>query len=163
MTGPHSMNRPTMTKRTRTPFTGRKMAAILVAGFGIVVAVNFTMASFATSGFHGVVVENSYVASQEFNGWLDEAERARALGWEAEIKRDEAGHVLVTTSNVPDAAAMTAKLRRPLGKREYASLDFERQDGGLYRSTRAVDQGRWTIRLFIRSGETNWADESELP
>ena len=38
-------------------FTGRDMALVLVGGFGIVVAVNFFMASLATGGFHGVVVE----------------------------------------------------------------------------------------------------------
>ncbi|MEO1221410.1 MAG: FixH family protein [Pseudomonadota bacterium] len=36
----------------RKPFTGKHMAAILVAGFGVVVAVNFTMASYAVGGCH---------------------------------------------------------------------------------------------------------------
>ena len=53
-----------MTKK----FTGKHMATILVLGFGVVVAVNFTMASLATNGFSGVVVENSYVASQAGRG-----------------------------------------------------------------------------------------------
>ena len=44
------------------PFTGRHMAAIMVAFFGVVIAVNVYMARLATSTFTGVVVENSYVA-----------------------------------------------------------------------------------------------------
>ena len=37
------------------PFTGKHMAAILVGGFAIVIAVNFYMASLAVGGFGGVV------------------------------------------------------------------------------------------------------------
>ena len=67
----------------RGPFTGRHMALILVAGFGIVIAVNFLMAYLAARDFGGVVVENSYVASQNYNSWLKEADAQRQLGWEA--------------------------------------------------------------------------------
>jgi len=44
---------------TGKPFTGRHMLAVLVGFFGVVIAVNFIMASYATSTFGGVVVENS--------------------------------------------------------------------------------------------------------
>jgi nitrogen fixation protein FixH len=43
------------------------MAMILVAFFAVVIAVNLLMARLAISTFGGVVVENSYVASQHFN------------------------------------------------------------------------------------------------
>ena len=56
-------------KRVR-PFTGYHMTAILVAFFGVVIVVNFVMARYAVATFGGTVVDNSYVASQEFNGWL---------------------------------------------------------------------------------------------
>ena len=61
--------------------TGWHAAAGLVAFFGLVIAVNLTMAVYATTTFGGVVVDNSYVASQKYNGWLKAAERQRALGW----------------------------------------------------------------------------------
>ena len=52
-------------------FTGRHMAMILVTFFGIVIAVNITMARYASSTFGGLVVDNIYVASLNFNGWLE--------------------------------------------------------------------------------------------
>ena len=61
--------------------TGWHAAAGLVAFFGLVIAVTLTMAVYATTTFGGVVVDNSYVASQKYNGWLKAAERQRALGW----------------------------------------------------------------------------------
>jgi nitrogen fixation protein FixH len=150
-----------------TEFTGKHMLAVMVTGFGIVVAVNFYMASLATGGFHGVVVENSYVASQKFNGWLEEAEKNEALGWQVETSRDDAGHVVLSASAVPRNPSITAHLRRPLGTHEYASLDFAPVDDGAggvtYRSTSAVSGGRWTIRLRIEAGGESWTSESELP
>lgn len=144
-------------------FTGRHMAAILVVGFGIVAAVNFTMAGFAVSGFHGTVVDNSYVASQEFNGWLEQAEQSRALGWEAAVTRDVDGFVVLSTTGVPTGAQITAQLRRPLGTREYASLIFAPVGNGQYRSADPVNDGRWTMRLFIDASGRRWAHETELP
>lgn len=151
-----------MASKPRNRFTGRHMAAVLVVGFGIVATVNFTMASFATGGFHGVVVENSYVASQKYNDWLAQAEASEALGWEAEMMRDEAGFVVVTTNGVPEGAEITAELRRPIGEHEYANLGFTSQGDGTFRSTKPVSDGRWTVRLFIESGAQKWAEESEL-
>lgn len=150
------------TSRGPAKFTGKHMAAILVAGFGIVVAVNFYMASLAVSGFHGVVVENSYVASQHFNSWLDEAEKARALGWKVDASRDGEGYVVVSSEGVPDGAVVSAQLRRPLGPHELADLTFSSLGNGAYRSTRPAGPGRWTIRLHVESGDRKWAGESEL-
>lgn len=151
-----------MASKPQPRFTGKHMAAILVTGFGIVAAVNFTMASYATNGFHGVVVENSYVASQKFNGWLEEAEAERALGWEAKPTREADGHIALATSGLPEGAQITAALRRPLGAHEFTDLTFERTEDGRYRSTEAVAAGRWTMRLHIEAEGHKWAEESDL-
>lgn len=144
-------------------FTGRHMALVFVGGFSIVAAVNFYMASLATSGFHGIVVENSYVASQKFNDWLDDAEDMRALGWEADLVRGADGHALIRAANVPNTAVVSAELRRPLGTREYASLTFAALGDGTYRSVEPVKQGRWTARVTITSGADVWTEERQLP
>lgn len=152
-----------MASRPQKPFTGKHFAAILVAGFAVVMSVNFYMASRAVGGFHGTVVDNSYIASQHFNDWLDEAEVSKALGWEAVSVRDEEGYVIVETREVPATAMLKAELRRPIGTREYANLAFEPLGDGRYRSTEAVAHGRWTMRLFIEADGKRWANESELP
>ena len=151
-----------MAETSRKPFTGKHMAAILIAGFGVVMAVNFYMASLATGGFHGTVVDNSYVASQKFNDWLEEAEASKALGWTADAVRDAEGYVLVTTQSVPSGAQLTADLRRPIGEREFVSLTFTALDDGQFRSDDALPSGRWTMRLFIDAAGQKWAEESEL-
>ncbi|SKA32557.1 FixH family protein [Consotaella salsifontis] len=66
-------------------FTGTHMAVIMVLFFGVVIAVNFTMAFIATGTWSGLVVENSYVESQLFNEKLAAARRQQALGWTAKF------------------------------------------------------------------------------
>jgi nitrogen fixation protein FixH len=141
-------------------FTGADMTKVLVAGFGIVVIVNVTMASMAISGFGGVIVDNSYVASQKFNGWLQQAEHSRALDWKAQVSRDAQNRMIVEIANVPQGAIMSAELRRPLGKREHVSLTFPAADQSrVLRSNEAVGDGRWTVRLKIVSGTNVWSEE----
>ena len=152
-----------MTSKPSKPFTGKHMIAILVAGFGVVICVNFYMASLAVGGFHGTVVDNSYVASQKFNDWLEDAEAAKALGWSAIASRDGAGHVVVEAAMVPQGAQVTAQLRRPIGERAYANLEFSALGDDRFRSTEPVASGRWIIRLFIAADGQQWARESELP
>jgi nitrogen fixation protein FixH len=68
-----------------TPFTGRRMLAIMIAFFGVIIGANVTMAVFAGSSWTGLVVRNSYAASQEFNAKVAEARRQAALGWSSRL------------------------------------------------------------------------------
>lgn len=151
-----------MTRTASKPFTGKHMALVLVLGFGIVVAVNFYMASLAIGGFQGLVVKNSYVASQHFNDWLAEAEAERQLGWQAVPSRDADGHVSLSTRDVPQGAVITAIVRRPIGEHQHANLEFEQTGDGTFRSSEPVDDGRWIIRVTIAADGHNWATEREL-
>ena len=47
-------------------FTGWHMLAIMVAGFGIMITVNLTLAYNAVATFPGLETRNSYVVSQKF-------------------------------------------------------------------------------------------------
>ena len=62
-------------------FTGRHMLAIIVSFFGVIIAVNMTLVYFAVQSWSGLVVKNSYVASQKFNKTLEKAALQRARGW----------------------------------------------------------------------------------
>jgi len=140
-------------------FTGRHFAIIMVVGFGIVVAVNLFMATLATRGFGGVVVENSYVASQKFNGWLAAAREQEKLGWTIELSRDEEGRLIAQTASLPEAAIVRAEIRRPLGNPETATIDLIREDNGAFRSPGTLARGRWLTRLYVEAGDQRWAKE----
>lgn len=151
-----------MSTRIRKPFTGYTMAIILVAFFGFVAAVNFTMARYASSTFGGVVVENSYVASQEFNGWLDNAEKQKALGWDVTSVLRGDQRVEIRTGNVPAGAQLTAYARHPLGRAPDRELTMVAGESGVFLSNEVLPEGRWTVRLQIDAGADTWRGEDAL-
>ena len=151
-----------MAKTSRKRFTGWHMTGILVAFFGSVAAVNFTMASYASSTFGGIVVENSYVASQEFNGWLEQARESEALGWEAVTTWRPDGRLVVSVASAPDYLEATATARHPLGRKPDRVLGFTRIGEGIYLSNDALPGGRWTLRLELSDGVNVWRREDDL-
>ena len=136
-------------------FTGWHMTAIMLAFFGIVVAVNMLMATLATRTFGGTVVDNSYVASQNFNRWLLEARAQDRLQWRVRIAAGDDGRlaVLATAPAGPiEDATLVAFLTHPLGREPERELDFAALGNGAYRSRQPMPRGRWIVRLSIRRG-----------
>ncbi len=146
----------------KKPLTGFHVAMMFIAGFGIVIGVNFYMAYLAIDGFSGVVVKNSYVASQNFNQWLDEAERQEQLEWRATVHQDAQGHIIVVTQGLPDKAQVSAAIRRPLGQVEASQLTFQHRANGEYASLQSVAQGRWIIRLTVTADGERWKQETQI-
>ncbi len=147
---------------TTGPFTGRDFAAILVVFFTVVLAVNVLMARDAIATFGGVVVENSYVASQEFNGWLRESASEKALGWSAHVSRRSDGRVAVRLAGAPASAALAGDVWHPLGRLPDLTLGFSRSDDGSFVSRQALPPGRWRLRLEVKAGTQRWRDEQEI-
>lgn len=147
-----------MTRR----FTGWHMLAILTAFFGTVMTVNFVMAYYATRTFGGTVVDNSYVASQEFNQWLAAARTQERLGWAHRASLDEKRHVTLSASTAegkPLAVMSVMGLaRHPLGREADIQLHFVAAGPGIFRSATPLPAGRWLVHLTIRSG----SDEARL-
>jgi len=150
------------TNTHKRPFTGRHMSLILGAFFVTVFAVNMTMARLASSTFGGVVVENSYVASQHFNRWLDEAEKQDALGWTVVAERRSDDRIGLKLDRVPPGATVSAVARHPLGRLPDESLAFAAAGNGLQVSNRALPAGRWTLRIVIEADAETWRTELAL-
>lgn len=144
--------------RPATEFTGRHMAIIIIAFFSVVIAVNLVMARFAIGTFGGTVVDNSYVASQKFNGWLEQARAQDALGWQSSVVLDPARYVVVTVEGAADTPVhppmeVRAIANHPVGRTDSISLSFRVIAPGTFRSNEALPQGRWKLHLSIQQGE----------
>lgn len=140
----------------RKPFTGWHMTAILVAFFGVVMAVNFTMAKLASSSFGGTVVDNSYVASQHYNEWLRRAADQERLGWQEQVDLDATRHIRVAIRKDDHPLAgltLQATLSHPLGRTPARAMIFEPASKGVLRSTQAVPAGRWWLDLAVRRAD----------
>lgn len=143
-------------------FTGRDMALILVGGFGIIIAVNLLMATLAVRTFGGLVVENSYVASQEYNRWLDAAEQQKALGWSVSAKRSKTGTVVLDLRGAPADAVVTALAQHPLGRAPDVALTFRRDGAGRHLSDKPLPAGRWTVRYLVAAEAGQYRAEASL-
>ena len=152
-----------LAQRPRRPFSGWHMLAILVAFFGVVLVVNLVMARLALSTFSGEVVENSYVASQHFNGWLDQAKAERVLGWKAGLSvTDNILQVAIIDNAgqpVPHAQ-VSAHATHPLGADTDLVLRFAEARPGIYTTT--LPAGRWQIHLLARAGGHDWHHVAEV-
>lgn len=69
-----------MTKERK--LTGWHVFGIFAAAFGVIIAVNVVLAVKAAGSFPGLVVKNSYVASQTFN---DRKAAQVSLGWNLDV------------------------------------------------------------------------------
>ena len=143
-----------MTHRHATPFSGRHVAAIMIAFFGTVIAVNMLMAMLATGTFGGTVVDNSYVASQKFNGWLGEARAQKALGWQEKIglNGDRRIDLMLASERGPlQGASATATARHPLGRAPERTFGFTEIRPGQYRAATPLPAGRWIVHFNIKA------------
>lgn len=135
-------------------FTGRHMAMIMVAFFAVVVGINLVMARYATATFGGTVVDNSYVASQKYNIWLERARADRALGWTLALARepkDRLRAVLTDGAHAMRDATITATARHPLGRLPARALHFRSGAPGEYLSTEPLPPGRWIVHIEVRA------------
>jgi nitrogen fixation protein FixH len=144
-------------------FTGWHMTGIMVAFFGVVIAVNFLMASYAVSTFGGTVVDNSYVASQHFNTWLAEARAQRALGWSVEVAAGADRRVRIVPhgpQGVLAGATVSATAAHPLGRVPARTLRFSPGGDGSFIADQALPAGRWQLHVGLRDGrDAAWFDE----
>ncbi|WP_326914391.1 FixH family protein [Sphingopyxis chilensis] len=141
-------------KRAPKPFTGWHMTAILVAFFATVVVVNFTMARLAMSTFGGKVVENSYVASQHYNTWLERAKAQDRLRWAPTVTLDPDRRVRIEIrkdGRPLSGLRVRAAASHPLGRTAPVTLRFVAVEEGGWRSVEPLAMGRQ--RLDIRVGK----------
>ena len=156
-----------MTQITIPPrrFTGWHMTGILVAFFGVVIAVNFGMGYLAVHTFSGEVVENSYDASQVFNTWLDAAAKEKALGWNAPVARQIDGRLAIEVTGAgTQNATITGEAWRPLGTSgAIHSITFTRQGTSTsYVSQQSLGTGRWVLRLTLNAGGKQWHSQAGI-
>jgi len=134
-------------------FTGWHMTAILVAFFGTVMAVNFYMARMALGTFSGTVVDNSYVATQNYNRWLAAADKQDKLGWKAKATLTADRFVVIDVQqNGQPLQGVTAigDALHPVGRTVDQPLAFKSVPDGTLKSTTALPAGRWNVQISLR-------------
>jgi nitrogen fixation protein FixH len=137
-----------MTEEKRKGFemTGRKVLIIAVSAFGVIITANLTLAFNAVNTFPGLEVDNSFVASQNFNQELAEQ---LALGWDVRASHEDGVLTLAITDSAGQpvqVAYLDAVLGAATHVRDDQTPDF-RFTNGAYRAPVEIGRGNWNIRL----------------
>lgn len=129
------------------PLTGRKVLAITLAAFGVIVGVNILLAVMAVRTFPGTETHNSYVESQRFD--RDRAAQ-EALGWQVETAYD-AGWLSVAITEAGTGLPVVAREMSALvGWATSTEDDFTpafRYENGAYVTRAELAPGNWIVHL----------------
>jgi len=136
-------------------FTGRHMLFVLLAFFGTVIGVNVTMAVLASRTWTGLVVKNSYVASQHYNEVLAQARQQDLLGWQATLVYDR-GRLTFALSDRDERPVhlLDARVRvsRPTHERDDRTVDLAPSADG-YGTDAALAAGIWNADVTARRND----------
>lgn len=126
--------------------TGRKVLAIAVGTFGVIIAVNIVMAVQAIKTFPGLEVQNGYIASQTFDA---ERQAQQALGWTLTSAYDSK----TLSLRFADAAGQPVTVKslnvlvgRTTEAREDSTPEFM-PAGGVYSAPIDLRPGKWMLRV----------------
>jgi nitrogen fixation protein FixH len=118
----------------------------MLAFFATVVTANMTMVYFAAHSWTGLVVKNSYVASQEFNETTEKLEKA-AAGVHSKIEYTQGKLSISLTDNTGkavDAIDVKLKLGRPSHEGEDQVVALAARGDGIYAVEHVLAKGQWS-------------------
>ena len=160
---------PGRTDLTR-PLTGRSVVVILGLFFGVMFIANVALVYTALSTLHGEEMENSYDASQAYNGQIAAARAQSELGWRVDVStRQEGGGERVVADFRDRAGAPIADLEvrarfvHPFDR----AADREAQlasDGEAYEGVAGpLSGGRWTLVIEARQdGQVKFSSDNKI-
>jgi nitrogen fixation protein FixH len=134
--------------------TGTHVLIILLAFFGVTIAVNILLAAYAISSFSGEDVAKPYQRGLEYNKDLAARAAQRDLGWTATIGLTRIGNaggmisvVIKGKDGTPRAGlSVEATLRRPTDTKLDRTIPLEPLAGGEYRAAvDALAAGQWDV------------------
>ena len=139
-------------------FTGWHMLIITVSFFAVIFGMNLFMAISAKKSWTGLVVKNTYVASQEYNTKLATSRLQHSLGWNSSIKYENDNLIfsLRDKNNVSiDAKQVNLQVNRVVGVDGELQLILSKNEDGNYSAPAKLASGIWNV--FINA---KLADES---
>ncbi|TIT23335.1 MAG: cytochrome oxidase [Mesorhizobium sp.] len=136
-------------------FTGGHMLLTILGFFGVVVGVNVTMATLASTSWTGLVVENTYVASQQFNKKVEEGRAQAALGWTSKltIAWGEVRYSLSDAAGKPiPLHSVKVLFRHPAYEAEDKSLTLASTTGQEFAAQHTPRDGVWIVEVDADAG-----------
>ena len=145
---------------TTKSLTGWHMLMMFVAFFGVVFAVNIFMTVMAVRSWTGLVVEDSYVASQTFNADAASLKKAEALSVSHRLHYENGKlHLSLQGADGKAIAADSVQISigRPVGEHEDQKLVAVKAVDGQFEAVTKLGAGVWSGELSAKlAGDTVW-------
>lgn len=146
-------------------FTGRHMLIIMLVFFMVIISVNITMAVLASRSWTGLVVKNSYVASQHFNEELRAAREQKKRGWQSALQYSP-NDVRLSLRDRQNQAVMlndmVLKWGRPAFEQADQSTVLHHIGDGVYRAPVTLAAGLWALRITGGKGAHRYRRDSRI-
>lgn len=130
--------------------TGKHVLIGFVAAFTVIIGVNLFLAASAIRTFPGLEVDNSYVASQEFD---DRKAAQEALGWTVSADHED-GRLILRINDEGGIPVAVSDLEATVGRATHVGDDQTPEfefDGNAYVAPVALGDGNWNIRMRARA------------
>ncbi|MCB5409649.1 FixH family protein [Pseudogemmobacter faecipullorum] len=142
-----------MTEAQKTrELKGIHVLAIVGSAFAVIIAVNLTLAWKAVSTFPGLDVQNSYVASQNF----DQRRAAQeALGWTVD-QHYVPGRFSLAFTDSGGAPVMVSALSVLIGRTTVATADQQPEfiwNGTGYEAALSLAPGEWMMKIQAEASD----------
>ena len=147
-------------QQTQTGFqlTGRMVLLILVAFFGVVIAVNLYMAYEAVNTFSGMQSQRPYETGLDFNRTLKNAHVQQEQHWQvtSHYERLADGHVALKLSlrdgqgKPVDGTMAKVSLLSPVNALKDAVFDLTPQGTGEFIGTALAEAGQWDLVIEVK-------------
>lgn len=149
------------------PFTGKHMLLAMVAFFGVIITVNLVMATFASKSWTGLVVKNSYVASQEFNEIAAAAREQDRLGWQGQFAAKDGRVTYQLTDRNGGrirASDITLAFKRPAFEADDHEVKLAVDADGTYQADHRLGDGIWVVQVAALADQFNalWKDSFRI-
>ncbi|MEL6218405.1 MAG: FixH family protein [Pseudomonadota bacterium] len=149
--------------RSARPITGRMVLAIALLAFGVILTANLTLLFSATGSFPGLIVKNSYVASQ---GWDARTAAQRTLGWQSVVAhRDDVLTVRFSDAEGAPLEGLAPALTvgRPATDAQDRALTARAgSKPGEYEVEASLAPGQWRIAIAANDGKASYTASANL-
>ncbi|AAN29305.1 MULTISPECIES: FixH family protein [Brucella] len=141
--------------KTSGTFTGWHMLGIMFMFFGVIIAVNLLMAYNAIHSWSGLVVQNTYVASQEFNDKAKTGKEQAALNWQSKPAYENGVFTWQLADHNGKAVAMTGgtvDFKRPVGDAHDTKVTLTVREPGILTAPLELGEGAWIMEVNADAG-----------
>lgn len=129
--------------------------------FGVVVAVNITMATLAIKTNSGLVTDHPYEKGIAYNQVVDAETAQEALGWKADIEY-ASGTLSFALHDAKGKAVATDKVTAHITRPAQEGMDFDLtlENGSAH--VKFPLPGLWEIRIFAQSGTHTYQQSKRI-